>query len=56
MARHVYSAFPEFALNKHVLSLRGFPLRHCRPPLTDLNDEQKAQFERLMRAAGLWDL
>lgn len=56
MARHIYSAFPEFALNKYVLSLRGFPFRHCRPPLTDLSSEQKARFEALMRAAGLWDI
>jgi len=56
MARHIYSAFPEFALNKYVLSLRGFPLRHCRLPLTDLTDDEKARFEHLMRANGLWDL
>ncbi len=56
MARHIYSAFPEFAVNKYVLSRRGFPMRHCRLPLVDLTEGQKLEFERLMRAAGLWDI
>jgi 4-hydroxy-tetrahydrodipicolinate synthase len=56
MARHIYSAFPEFAVNKYVLSRRGFPFRHCRPPLADLTEQQKLEFERLMVAAGLWDV
>ena len=54
MARRIYSCFPEFAVNKYVMSRRGFPFRHCRLPLEDLTDEQKRQFEQLMRAAGLW--
>lgn len=56
MARDIYSAFPEFAVNKFVLSRRGFPLRHCRPPLTDLSQEEMVKLERLMRSAGLWDI
>ncbi|MDH7601721.1 MAG: dihydrodipicolinate synthase family protein [Armatimonadota bacterium] len=56
MARHIYSAFPEFAVNKFVLSRRGFPVRHCRLPLVDLTETQKLEFEKLMRAAGLWDV
>jgi len=56
MARRIYSSYQEFAVNKYVLSLRGFPLRYCRLPLLDLTEAEKARFTQLMKAHGLWDL
>ena len=54
LARDCTSPFPEFGVNKYVLSLRGFPLRRSRLPLLDMTNEQKAAFEKLIRAHGLW--
>lgn len=53
-ARDIITGFPEFGVNKYVLSLRGFPLRYSRLPLLEMNDEEKAQFEAMMRESGLW--
>ena len=56
MARDIISGFPEFGVYKYMLSLRGFPLRRTRLPLLDMTNEQKADFEKLMRAHDLWPL
>ena len=53
-AREIIRDFPEFGVYKYVLSLKGFPLRHSRLPLLDMNDEEKVRFEKLMRAHDLW--
>ena len=55
MTRRIISCFPEFGVNKYVLSLRGFPLRYSRLPLLDMTEEQKAEFKKLMQAHGLWN-
>ncbi|MDO8589175.1 MAG: dihydrodipicolinate synthase family protein [Armatimonadota bacterium] len=55
-ARDIIAGFPEFAVNKYVLSLRGFPLRYCRLPLLDMTDEEKTRFVGLMKENGLWSL
>jgi 4-hydroxy-tetrahydrodipicolinate synthase len=51
--RNIMHNFPDFSLNKYVLSLRGFPLRYCRLPLLDVTEEEKTRFVQLMKEAGL---
>jgi 4-hydroxy-tetrahydrodipicolinate synthase len=55
-ARNVYINFPEFPANKYALTFRGYPQRYSRLPLLDLNEKQKADFVRMMKEAGLWNL
>ncbi len=47
----IMARYPLFAANKHALTLRGFPPTRVRPPLVDLNDEQKASLERELKEA-----
>ena len=54
VSRGIFTGFNDFGVNKYLLSLQGFPLRHSRLPLLDLNDEQKAALEKLMRKYGVW--
>lgn len=51
--RGIFTGFPEFGVNKYLLSLQGFPLRRSRLPLLDMNDEQKMALEKLMRKHGV---
>jgi 4-hydroxy-tetrahydrodipicolinate synthase len=52
--RSIMHNFPDFSLNKYVLSLRGFPMTYCRLPLLDVTEDEKTRFVQLMKDAGLW--
>ncbi|MDO8684481.1 MAG: dihydrodipicolinate synthase family protein [Armatimonadota bacterium] len=55
-ARDIIRDFPEFGVNKYVLTFRGFPMRYSRLPLLNLTEEEKVKFTNRMRENGLWNL